>query len=89
MMVMMLMLLSSTAETHSDIVVTNNFPIQKWVHIGIVIDNKIMDVYLDGKMVKSVKLQDNISPHRLKIILSYMVLLALLPLIPTLPNINV
>lgn len=45
-----------------DIVVTNNFPIQKWVHIGIVVDNQIMDVYLDGKMVKSVKLKANISP---------------------------
>jgi hypothetical protein len=45
-----------------DIVVTNNFPIQKWVHIGIVVDNQIMDVYLDGKMVKSVKLQKNITP---------------------------
>ena len=47
----------------SDIVVTNNFPIQKWVHIGIVVDNEIMDVYLDGKMVKSVKLKDTISPE--------------------------
>lgn len=47
----------------SDIVVTNNFPIQKWVHIGIVVDNEIMDVYLDGKMVKSVKLNKTISPE--------------------------
>ena len=48
--------------TPSDIVVTDNFPIQKWVHIGIVVDNQIMDVYLDGKMVKSVKLKAVISP---------------------------
>ena len=53
---------ADTETTGSDIVVTNNFPIQKWVHIGIVIDNKIMDVYLDGKMVKSVQLKKNISP---------------------------
>ena len=52
----------AVVETHSDIVVTNNFPIQKWVHIGIVVDNQIMDVYLDGKMVKSVQLKKNISP---------------------------
>ena len=51
-----------TATDYTDIVVTNNFPIQKWVHIGIVVDNQIMDVYLDGKMVKSVKLKANISP---------------------------
>ena len=50
-------------DTPSDIVVTNNFPIQKWVHIGIVVDNNIMDVYLDGKMVKSVQLKKNISPE--------------------------
>ena len=53
---------AATDETHSHIVVTNNFPIQKWVHIGIVVDNQIMDVYLDGKMVKSVKLKQNIAP---------------------------
>lgn len=51
-----------TATDYTDIVVTNNFPIQKWVHIGIVVDNQIMDVYLDGKMVKSVKLKQNIAP---------------------------
>ena len=54
------------ANDPSDIVVTNNFPIQKWVHIGIVIDNQIMDVYLDGKMVKSVKLKDTISTKEKK-----------------------
>ena len=40
------------------ITITNNFPIQKWVHIVISVDNQIVDLYLDGKLVKSV----NISP---------------------------
>lgn len=59
--------LQDSSGNWSDIVVTSNFPIQKWVHIGIVVDNKIMDVYLDGKMVKSVQLQETISPEDNKI----------------------
>jgi len=36
--------------------ITNNFPIQKWVFISAVIDSGgICDLYLDGKLVKSVK----------------------------------
>jgi hypothetical protein len=38
------------------ITITNNFPIQKWVHIVISVDNKIVDLYLDGKLVKSVNI---------------------------------
>ena len=37
--------------------ITNDFPIQKWVFITIVIDSgsNVVDYYLDGKLVKSVK----------------------------------
>jgi Concanavalin A-like lectin/glucanases superfamily len=46
--------------------ITNNFPLQKWVYIVINIDNTIVDVYLDGKMVKSLQIAqvapDTISP---------------------------
>ena len=34
------------ANDPSDIVVTNNFPIQKWVHIGIVIDIHRVNLFL-------------------------------------------
>lgn len=34
-------------------VITDNFPIQKWTHIIVSLDNQFMDVYLDGKLVKS------------------------------------
>jgi hypothetical protein len=37
-----------------DVIVTGNFPIQKWVYVVMSIDNTILDVYLDGKLVKSV-----------------------------------
>jgi hypothetical protein len=34
-------------------IVTKNFPLQKWVSIAVSVDNQFMDVYLDGKLVKS------------------------------------
>ena len=36
--------------------ITNNFPLQKWVCVTISLNSNIMDAYIDGKMVKSVKL---------------------------------
>jgi len=41
-------------------VVTNeimgNFPLQKWVYVIISVDNKIVDLYVDGKLVRSQQL---------------------------------
>jgi Concanavalin A-like lectin/glucanases superfamily len=37
-------------------IVTDNFPIQKWTYVTIVVDNYFVDMYVDGKMVKSVKM---------------------------------
>jgi hypothetical protein len=36
--------------------ITNNFPIQKWVFIIVSMDTQFLDVYLDGKLIKSVKI---------------------------------
>ena len=36
--------------------ITNNFPIQKWTHVIASVDNKIVDFYLDGKLVLSKQL---------------------------------
>lgn len=36
--------------------VTPNFPLQKWTLIIVSFDNKVMDLYLDGKLVKSTTL---------------------------------
>jgi hypothetical protein len=33
--------------------ITNNFPLQRWVFICISADNQYFDCYLDGKLVKS------------------------------------
>lgn len=38
--------------------VTSNYPLQKWVCVSISVDNKIVDSYLDGKLVKSQKISD-------------------------------
>jgi hypothetical protein len=40
---------------------TNNFPIQKWVHIVITVDSNVVDCYLDGKMVVSKQLTNIIN----------------------------
>lgn len=39
-----------------NILITDNFTIQKWVYINISSDNSIIDAYLDGKLVNSTKL---------------------------------
>lgn len=39
--------------------VTENFPLQKWERIDLSFDNKVMDVYLDGKLLRSVQMPTN------------------------------
>ena len=41
------------AAASQTMIVTNNFPLQKWVCIGVSVDNQFVDAYLDGKLVKS------------------------------------
>ena len=48
---------SSPTQNESDIVITNNFPIQKWTHVIVSVDNQIIDLYLDGKLVLSRKIE--------------------------------
>ena len=36
---------------------TQNFPLQKWTYITISVDNSYIDAYLDGKLVKSIKIE--------------------------------
>ena len=45
--------ITSTANVNN-IQITGNFPIQRWVYIVVSVDNTVADVYLDGKLVKSV-----------------------------------
>ena len=43
-----------TPTTHMQI--TQNFPIQKWTYVTVNVDNQFVDMYLDGKLVKSIQL---------------------------------
>jgi len=42
------------------IVVTNDFPIQKWVYIVVSVDSNFVDCYLDGKLITSQKINENL-----------------------------
>jgi len=44
---------NQTADLPQPYLVTPNFPLQKWTLIIVSFDNKVMDLYLDGKLVKS------------------------------------
>ena len=41
--------------TIPDNIITSNFPLQKWVCLTFSVDNNVIDLYLDGKLVKSQK----------------------------------
>lgn len=45
-----------TSTVTKTIVMTYNFPIQKWTHVCVSLDNAFVDCYIDGKFVKSVQL---------------------------------
>jgi hypothetical protein len=45
--------MADATSSSTTMVVTNNFPLQKWVCIGVSVDNQFVDAYLDGKLVKS------------------------------------
>jgi hypothetical protein len=45
--------LNDTAKTKTTVKITDNFPLQKWTHIVVSVDNQYVDAYLDGKLIKS------------------------------------
>jgi hypothetical protein len=40
--------------------VTDNFPVQSWVHVIISVSNNYIDTYVNGKLTKSIKETDGI-----------------------------
>ena len=40
------------------VVVSNNFPLQRWTYVLVNVDNDFTDVFLDGKLVRSTKLKN-------------------------------
>ena len=37
------------------LLISNNFPIQTWTHVSVSVDNNYVDVYMNGKLVKSIQ----------------------------------
>lgn len=48
--------LNLTLGTNPTITIRDNFPLQKWTYVVFSVDNTFVDIYLDGKLVKSVQL---------------------------------
>ena len=44
------------ANPTKQVVITNNFPLQRWVYIGVSVDGSIVDCYIDGKLIRSADL---------------------------------
>ena len=48
--------------TKRSTLITSNFPLQKWTYVIISFDNKTVDLYLDGKLVRSLTLDKSPTP---------------------------
>lgn len=48
--------LKAEFSTGDTIEITQNFAIQKWSYVTISVDNTYVDLYIDGKLIKSIKL---------------------------------
>jgi hypothetical protein len=57
------MLSSTYKSTNNFVTVTNNFPLQTWVYIVVNVNNSAVDIYLNGKMVKSLQI-DQVMPDK-------------------------
>ena len=42
--------------------ISDNIPFQTWVHVIVSVDNSFVDVYLNGKLIKSLKDTTIVSP---------------------------
>ena len=55
-------ILPENSNTTTSNIITSNFPLQKWVCVNISVDNNIVDTYIDGKLVKSQKMDSITQP---------------------------
>lgn len=46
---------TGSASAQKSIVITDNFPLQTWVHLIVSVDDKYIDVYVNGKLIKSIQ----------------------------------
>ena len=45
-----------SGNTPTDLTLMENFPLQKWVYCVLSVDNDLVDIYIDGKMIRSQKM---------------------------------
>ena len=45
----------ASGKSAKSVVVTDNLPLQTWVHLIVSVDGSFIDVYVNGKLVKSIK----------------------------------
>ena len=50
--------ITGVSSASADHTIITNFPIQKWVYVVLSMDGNVVDMYLDGKMIRSEKLVD-------------------------------
>jgi hypothetical protein len=48
-------LTNESTPAQKSLTVTDNFPIQTWVHVIVSVDSNYIDVYVNGKLTKSIK----------------------------------
>ena len=53
------------------ILITDKFPLQRWEYVIINVDNNLVEIYLDGKLLRSVKTQEPVSTPTITSILSF------------------
>ena len=58
-----------TASSSVQQLITDNFPLQTWVHLIVSVDNSFIDVYMNGKLVKS--FQDTINAPSANSLIEY------------------
>lgn len=46
---------TTVTATNKSVLITDNLPLQSWVHVIVSVDNSFIDIYMNGKLVKSVK----------------------------------
>jgi hypothetical protein len=51
--------------------ITDKFPLQRWEHIIINVDNNLVEIYLDGKLLRSVKSASPIPTPTVDSVLSF------------------
>ena len=49
---------TATGNSQETVLITNNFPLQTWVHVAVCVNSQLVDAYLNGKLVKSQRLNN-------------------------------